>query len=38
MNFSFDQTFTLETNNLDQIETNSYMDEDEKEQAFLEYL
>jgi hypothetical protein len=37
-NFSFDQIFTIETNNLDQIQPDSYMDKDKEEQAFLEYL
>jgi hypothetical protein len=38
MNFSSDQTFSIPANNLEQIEKDSYLDEDEKEQAFLEYL
>jgi hypothetical protein len=38
MNFSLNQTFSIQSNNLEQIEKDSYLDEDEKEQAFLEYL
>jgi hypothetical protein len=38
MNFSYDKTFCVPSNNLEQIEEDSYLDKDEKEQAFLEYL
>jgi len=38
MNFSHDNTFCVPSNNLEQIQEDSYLDEDEKEQAFLEYL
>jgi hypothetical protein len=38
MNFSHDDTFCIPSNNLEQIQEDSYLDEDEKEQAFLEYL
>jgi hypothetical protein len=38
VNFSSDKTFSVPTNNLEQIEKDSYLDEDEKEQAFSEYL
>jgi len=37
MNFSFDNSIILESNNLELIQSDSYMDEDKKEQAFLEY-
>jgi hypothetical protein len=38
MNFSFDQTFSVPANNLEQLEKDSYLDEDEKEQPVIDYL
>jgi hypothetical protein len=38
MNFSYDITYCIPANTLEQIEKDSYLDKDEKEQAFLEYL
>ncbi len=38
MNFSYDKTFCIPANNFEQIEEDFYLDEDEKEQAFLKYL
>jgi len=38
LNFSPNTSTTTEANNLDQLNSDSYMEEDEKEQAFLDYL